>query len=195
MKRNVLIIIFMCIYSLGFSQTNNLTDEARKVKNTYENLKRNPNSMELQKKYIEIFPENVETFKRVFCSETFDQLYKDNHSYISEFSRLSIDFSDLVGNKLIKLCVGIKKWEADAIGDIQHITMEYANSNYNDFVKKTHLLNKNDLITFLADVENHSAYRLYQEFMGKLEEHNEPELFTKFKEAKEERISKKDHGF
>lgn len=198
MKRSILIIILLSIYAIGFSQTDELTLEAQKIKISYENLKQNPNSKELQKTYIEIFPENVEVFKKVFCPETFDQLYMDSHSYIFELGNLSTDFPILVGNKFIKLCIGLKKWDADAIGHVQHTTMEYANSNYNDFVKISHRLNKkdlNDLVTFLADVENHLAYRLYQEFMHKLENHNETELFAQFKKAKEERIIEKDHGF
>ena len=186
------------IYSLGFSQTNKLNKESKKIKDVYENLIKNPNSEELQKKYIEVFPENVETFKEVFYPETFDQLYMDSRQYIFELGNLSKTFPDLVGNKLTNLCIGLKKWDADAIGYVQHTTMEFANTNYNDFVKITHGLNEkdlNDLVTFLADVENHSAYKPYQEFMDKLKNHNEVELLTKFKNAKEKRISKKNHGF
>jgi hypothetical protein len=198
MKKNILIIILLSIYTIGFSQTDELTLEAQKIKIAYEKLKQNPNSKELQKTYIEIFPENVEVFKKIFYPATFDQLYMDSHSYIFELGNLSTGFPILVGNKLVKLCVGLKKWDADAIGYVQHTTMEYANSNYSDFVKITHGLNKkdlNDLVTFLADVENHSAYRLYQDFMDKLKNHDETELFAQFKKAKEESISKKDHGF
>jgi len=122
----------------------------------------------------------------------------DCHLYIFKFADLSKDFLDLVGDKLINLCIGLKKWDADAIGHIQHVTMGYANSNYSDFIGLIKKLDNQDLktlATFLADVENHSAYSDYQNFIDKLKINKETELVDLFKKVKEIRISQKDHGF
>lgn len=182
----------------AFSQADKLIPAAKAVKIAYDNLIKNPFNNDLQKKYIIDFPDNAEVFKQVFHSSTFDQLYGDSHLYIFKLAELSKNFPDFVGDKLIRLCIGLKKWDADAIGDIQHVTMGYSNSNYSDFIRLVKKLNKQDLITlvtFLADVENHSAYVDYQKFMDKLKTNNESDLFELFENTKETRIIHNNHGF
>ena len=199
MKQIMLILLGLVIFNLTVSsQTDKLMPEAQTIKSDYENLLKNPDNKDLQKRYINDFPNSADDFKRIFHSPTFDQLYMDSHMYIFKLNELSKNYSDLVGEKLIGLCIGLKKWDADAIGHIQHTTIGYANANYSDFVrliKKISLEDLNTLVTFLADVENHSAYGYYQDFMDKLKLNNETELFDLFKKAKEKRINQKDHGF
>jgi len=180
-----------------YSQTEKLIPESQTIQTAYDNLLKNPTDKDLQKRYITVFPDNVDLFKHVFQSPTFDQLYKDSHLYIIKLAEISTDYPDLVGTKLIKLCIGLKKWDADAIGYIQHVTMGYANSNYSDFIGLIKTLKKQDLktlTTFLADVENHSAYGEYQEFLEKLKSNKETELFDLFKKAKETRNAKPHHA-
>jgi len=199
MKQLTLILIMTMSFNLStFSQTEKLLPESKKVKTAYDNLIMNPQNKEIQKRYINDFPDNADVFKQVFHSPTFDQLYMDCHLYIYKFAELSKDFPSLVGDKLINLCIGLKEWDADAIGHIQHVTMGFANSNYSDFIGQIEKLDNQDLktlATFLADVENHSAYGDYQKFMEKLKLNNETEIFELFKSAKETRMSQKDHGF
>jgi len=191
----------MLIISAGlslftFSQNDRLIPEAQTTKAAYEDLLKNPDNKEIQERYINDFPDNADAFKRVFHSPTFDQLYADSHLYVIKLVELSKNFPDKVGDKLIRLCIGLGKWDADAIAYIQHATMGYANSNYNDFVgliKQLSNQDLNDLTTFLADVENHSAYEYYQDFMDRLETNSEAGLYDFFKSAKENRISQKDH--
>jgi len=191
-------LIILVSFNLStYSQIDILLPEAQTINTAYDNLLKNPDNKELQKRYIVDFPDSAEIFKKVFHSPTFDQLYSDSHLYIFKLAELSKYFPDLAGDKLIRLCIGLKKWDADAIGHIQHVTMGYANSNYSDFIgliKKSSNHNLNTLATFLADVENHSAYGDYQEFMDKLKTNKETELFDLFKKAKDTRISQKDHG-
>jgi hypothetical protein len=194
----LILIILVSINLTTYSQTDKLVPEAQTIKTAYDNLMKNPDNKDIQKKYVSVFPENADVFKQVFHSPTFDQLYMDSHLYIFKLAEFSKDYPDLVGDKLIKLCIGLKKWDADAIGHIQHVTMGYANLNCLDFIGLIKKLNKQDLntlTTFLADVENHSAYDEYQNFMDKLKLNNETGLFDLFKKAKETRISQKDHGF
>ena len=199
MKHLTLILMILVSFNLStYSQTDKLINEAQIIKTAYDNLLKNPDNKELQKRYIVDFPDNADIFKQVFQSPTFDQLYMDSHLYILKLAELSKKFPDLVGDKLIRICIGLKKWDADAIGHIQHVTMGYANSNYSDFIgliKKLNHKDLNTLATFLADVENHSAYGDYQDFMEKLKTNNETGLYDLFKKAKDIRISQKDHGF
>jgi hypothetical protein len=191
MKITRLIALCFLITLPGFSQVENLIPEAKEIKLAFENLENNPHSTIYQEKYINVFPENAVLFRKVFAPAEFDQLY-DGELYISKLNDLTQEYPDKIGYKLINLCVGLKKWEADAVGYIQHITMEFANSRYSNFISLTKNLNQKDLstlIVFLADVENHSAYKAYQDFMDKLKKNNENALFFQFKKAKEERIN------
>ena len=197
-KIKLILILILSINISVLSQTDNLIPEAKKIKKAYEDFMSNPESKDLQLEYIKIFPENAELFKKVFHPEKFDQLYKYSHDYIINFTELSADYPILVGEKLITLCIGLKKWDADATGHIQHSTMEYANLNYTSFIRLIKELSNQDLetlITFLADVENHSAYTEYKKLMEKLKSNNETELFELFKSTKETRMSQKDYGF
>ena len=199
MKHLKLILIILVSFNLStYSQTDKLLPETQIIKTAYDNLLKNPDNKELQERYIFDFPDNPEIFRKVFQSPTFDQLYMDSHIYIFKLAELSKKNPDLVGDKLIRLCIGLKKWDADAIGHIQHVTMGYSNSNYSAFIgliKKLNNQDLNTLATFLADVENHSAYEDYQEFMDKLKTNKETGLFNLFKKAKDTRISQKDHGY
>jgi len=189
-------MLMLSFHLTMYSQTEKLIPESQTIQTAYDNLLKNPTDKDLQKRYIRVFPDNANLFQRVFQSPTFDQLYTDSYVYIIKFAELSTDNPDLVGTKLIKLCIGLKKWDADAIGYIQHVTMGFANSNYSDFIGLIKTLKKQDLktlTTFLADVENHSAYGEYQEFLEKLKSNKETELSDLFKKAKETRIRQKDN--
>ena len=99
-------------------------------------------------------------------------------------------------NKLINLCIGLKKWDADAIGFIQQSTMDFAYSNFNDFLTIINTIKQKELtvlIKFLADVENHSSYEIYMDLMKKLKDNNRTELYSQFETAKNKRIKQKHH--
>jgi hypothetical protein len=192
------LIILMSMSFASFSQTNNLIPKAQKIKAAYEDLLNDPENLELQLRYINDFPENADIFKQVFHSPKFDQLYSDSYIYIEKLSELSNTWPDIVGNKLITICIGLKSWDADAIGHIQHATMGFANLHYANFIEIIKSLNEQDLntlVAFLADTENHSKYYDFQKFTNKLKQQNEVKLYELFKSAKEKRIEQKDHAF
>ncbi len=195
MKYLILILIFVLNFNkTGFPQNNKLIPEALAIKTAYDKLQNDSKSLELQKTYIDLFPDNPEIFKKIFCSPTFDQLYENSQLYIFKLEDLWNNYPDLIGTKLIRLCIGFKKWDADAIGHIQHITVEYANVHIDLFVSKIKQLDNNEqntLITFLADVENHSVYKDYQNLIDNLKKEKELELVSDFEKAREIRKSQK----
>lgn len=196
MKQIKLVILLFFITSSGFSQLKNLIPEAKEIKLAFENIEKNPGSSTYQVKYINVFPENASLFRKVFASPKFDQLYENSHLYIFKFLDLAQNYPDRIGEKLIKLCIGLKEWEADAVGHIQHITIEFANTRYPNFISLAKNLNQKELstlIAFLADVENHSAYKAYQDLMDKLRQNSENTFLAQFNKAKEERMKQKDH--
>ncbi|MGE5458780.1 MAG: hypothetical protein ACM3RX_10535 [Methanococcaceae archaeon] len=195
MKQIKLVVILFSITLSGFPQVEKLIPEAREIKIAFENLEKNPESSLYQEQYINDFPENAVIFKKVFAPAEFDQLY-DGHIYIFKFNELAQKYPDKIGHKLIVLCIGLKEWDADAIGYIQHTTIAYANTRYSDFISLARKLSQKDLsalIKFLADVENHSAYKEYQSLMDKLSQNGENGLLAQFKKAKEERMNQKNH--
>lgn len=195
-----LFICFLCtIVSItGRSQSNDLIPQAKEINIAYEQLQEKPNSKEIQIKYVEVFPEDADIFKKVFHSPKFDQLYMESHLYIFKLAELSESFPDEVGRKLVKLCLGLKEWDADAIGHIQHVTIGFTNSHYDTFmviISSLDVLELEVLATFLADVENHAVYSDYNDFLKKLQANGEQTVYDVFKRAKEDRISRKDHAF
>jgi hypothetical protein len=182
----------------GFLHSNEWLPETQKIKATFEQLHEEPDSKQIQKKYVEIFPDDAVIFKKVFDSPKFDQLYTVSHTFIYKLAELSESYPDEVGRKLVTLCVGLKEWDADAIGYIQHVTIGYANSHYDRFMEIIKGLKPQDLdilATFLADVENHSAYQEYSDFQKKLQANGEQTVYDVFKKAKEDRINRNDHAF
>ncbi len=177
---------------------NNLIPESREIATVDAQLQEKPDSKELQKKYVDVFPDDAAIFRKVFHSPKFDQLYMDSHLYIFKFAELSESYPNEVGQKLVKLCIGLKEWDADAIGYIQNVTIGYANSHYDNFMAIIKGLEQQDLVTlatFLADVENHSVYQEYTDFQKKLKANGEQDVYDIFTKAKEDRISRKDHAF
>lgn len=192
----LILILLFGINLTTYSQTDKLIPKAQTIKTAYDDLLKNPGNMDLQKRYVMVFPDNADVFKQVFDSPTFDQLYADSHLFIFELFELSKSYPDLVGEKLITLSIGLKKYEADAISFIQHETMRYSYSYYSDFIRLIKKLSKKDLntlATFLADVEAHDAYIEYKVFLDLLESNKENGLLKLFKHVKNKRISKKNH--
>ncbi|MEI6091765.1 MAG: hypothetical protein WCR42_15015 [bacterium] len=195
MKRLILILILVLSFNYsGYSQNDKLIPKALAIKIAFENLQKDSNSIELQKKYIDLFPDNEVIFKKIFASPTFDQLYMQSDSYIFKLSKIWDNDPVLIGAKLIRLCIGFKYWEADAIGYIQNISIDFANSHLPIFTKLVENLTSMEqdiLITFLADVENHKAYECYQKLIDHLIEINQNDLADKFEKARTVRVKQK----
>jgi len=153
------------------------------------------NSIELRENYIRKFPGDALMFRNIFDSPS-DHLYSESHKYIFKLSELWEISPKLVGKKLIRLCVELEEWEADAVGYIQHVTMQYANEKYSHFVTFIKQLNATDittLITFLADVENHKDYLYYHQIITKLKTDGEHQIAKEFEIAREKRIKLNHH--
>jgi hypothetical protein len=195
MKHLILILILLLSFNYsGYSQNDKLIPEALAIKMAFDNLQKDSNSIELQKKYIDLFPDNEVIFKKVFASPNFDQLYMQSDLYIFKLSKIWDNDPELIGDKLIKLSIGFKYWDADAIGYIQHLSIDFANSHLSIFTKQVINLTSKEqdiLITFLADVENHRVYKSYQKLIDQLIEINQNALADKFEKARIIRVKQK----
>lgn len=184
----ILVVLHFSIYGQNTDDT--LKKYSLKLSIAFTDLEHYPNSLEVQQNYIRMFPDNEASFRKVFHSPP-DYLYSESHEYISILSKLWDDSPELVGHKIIRLCIELKEWEADAIGYLQKTTMQFANDQYETFVSilKTSKQEENvALIRFLADVKNHSKYTYYQNFISKLKANNEDQIALAFEAERAMRI-------
>jgi hypothetical protein len=191
-----ILLIVSGINATASSQNNKLIPEALRLKTAFDQLQNDPKSVELQKNYIDLFPDNSVIFKKVFAAPELDQLYDHYPQCIYKLKDVWDNYPELVGSKLIQLSIGLKKWDADAIGLVQKLTVDYANTHMDVFLNKVKQLDeqgKNTLITFLADVENHNAYKRYQDLIDNLKNKHESDLAISFEKARELRKSLKSH--
>jgi len=188
-------LLGLLLILLGFHLSSFAQSLSKEVQTAWNKLKNDSTSKQKQLGYIQAFPENGRQFKAVFNPHDFKQLYKDSYQYIETFLSLSkvypakvIDKSIDIGRELV--------WEADATGQIQEGIVELGNENTRLFVNKVKSLTsdqKKHLITFLADVENHKAYTIYQQLIDSLKRINEPELASQFIKARALRMKQRDH--
>ena len=188
-----ILISFLLFCKVGYSQT--LIADAKKVKSAYENLSADTNSKKLQQVYIAAFPPETNSFFAIFQTTKFDQLYMDSYKYIEAFEKCAATFP----TEVIGKCVDIGKnlvWDADAVGELQQISVNLAIKHLTVFISKYKTLDKREqdkLINFYADVENHSAYPEYQELIDKLKLVGEIDIAKKFETARTIRMKRQDH--
>ncbi len=196
MKQIILLFILLYSFSInGQHSEDQVKIYSLKLTIALTELEHYFKSLEVRKNYIEKFPDKAVMFREIFDSPP-DNLYSESHKYIFKLTELWESFPELVGNKLIRLCIEFKQLEADAIWYIQHITIQYANEKYDHFISLIKQLKEEDLkvlITFLADAENHDDYLYYKKIVNKLKTSGEHELAKEFEIARELRIKSNHH--
>ena len=193
MKKIALTITLLLFLNLTSSQK--LIPAAEKVKIAFNKLQSNKTNEELQNQYIKAFPSDTKTFLKVFHSDKFDQLYSQSYEYVQTLKLCANNLPNEVVNKSIDIGKNLV-WDADATGYLQHLIVELSYQNPNSFISKCKSLNtseKDKLISFLADVENHKAYKIYQKLIDKLNELGYKEISNKLIRAREIRKLAKDH--
>jgi hypothetical protein len=189
-----LITVFTLTYGLnkGFSQDS--IPASKKVIIAYGLLIENPASNQAQLGYIRAFPADKAIFMTVFQPKHFGQLYHNSHEYITAFLNLAKYHPQLIIDKSVSIGKDLI-WEADATGDIQNGIMTLSVTYPDLFIKKLKTLTRvqqKNLITFLADVENHPAYPHYQQLIDILNKKRETRLATRFIDARTVREKEKE---
>ena len=185
----ILLIIILLVQSLP-CQTTDLKSASKKVVRAYEQLNKNSRNDSVQLNYIRSFPHDWRTFLSVFQPDDLSQLYPKYDDYTTVLDSLRIKYPVEVGKLLIGLACKAK-WEADATGDVQHILGRFAVCNTILFAKLLREQTKseqNNVIKFLADVENHDAYPEYQSIIDNLNASKQYQLSKKFEIARKLRI-------
>jgi hypothetical protein len=97
---------------------------------------------------------------------------------------------------LINLSIELKTYDADAVSFVQNFTITFAYTNteiFLDILRDKKQSEINTLVTFLADVENHKSYSIYQNVIQKLKLKNRKKLSDLFVKAMTLRMHKHGH--
>jgi len=149
-------------------------------------LRATPDDRVAQIRYLEAFPKTYKEYRWFF--DLGQPLY-DGHVYVDPISALAKNHERTVGNILVNLSKDAH-YEADAPSYLQEATCRYAGEHTKTFLTLLNQLprdRQNNLITFLADVENHRAYPEYQIVIDHLKVLGEDMLAKKFELARSKR--------
>ncbi len=185
----------MLIIRTGTTLSQSLLPESIRIKKAFDHLSADPSSKVMQAEYVAAFPENTNDFLRVFNPKQFDQLYQNSFEYLNVLEKCGTSFP----NEVINKCIHIGKnlvWDADAVGQLQHICVRMASAHPTVFLKqvdKLRTIEKDSLISFLADVENHNTFKDYQQLIDVLNSIGEVQIAERFENERSKRKSRKDH--
>jgi hypothetical protein len=164
-----------------------LSSRVRELANAREALKKNPQDAKTQELYLNAFPQNYKEFVAFFV---------DGHNFSDGFDVIMIlpSLAENHADELGKLLVGLSrdaKWDADAPNYLQYVTTLYAGQHAKTFASLVNQLpprNHANLITFLADKENHTEYKEYQDMIDRLRGIGQDRLAKEFEVAREKRM-------
>jgi hypothetical protein len=184
-------IVTVILLLLGFSllaegQTKPLSPEARRLTNALAELQKRPNDPEVQRQYLNVFPRDYRSFLALFDLDR--ELY-DGYKFILVLPSLVKGHEDDEGRLLIDLSKDAHK-EADAPTYLQYVTAIYGSQYTKTFatlLEKLPPAEHANLVTFLADVENHAVYTGYQGIIDHLKALGQGDLAKEFELAREKR--------
>ena len=175
---------------------NSLGDDSKILLNDILAILNSPEDELLRSKYINDFPKTFAEFCRIFDPSNFKELYDGSYVFLEMFDDILKERPrDTVG-VLLGLSVNAT-YDADAPGNLQHILASFICNNYDSFISpfgKLARSGQQNIITFVCDVENFSAYAEFDCIIRVLKEKGNTELEKRFLAAKEERISFGPHG-
>lgn len=169
------------------AQEKRLSPEGRKLTDALVELQKSPGDPAAQERYLKAFPNDFKTFLELF---DLDQELYDGHEYIDVLPSLAKKHEVELGTLLVQLSKGAH-WDADAPNYLQFVTTVYAGQHTKTFVSLINPLPPKDqanLITFLADKENHVGYKEYQDIIDRLNSIGQDRLAKKFVVAREKRM-------
>jgi hypothetical protein len=167
-----------------------LSPEARKLSDALAYLKAKPDDSMVQEEYLNTFPRDYGTFLKLF---DYKQELADGFDFIMVLPSLGKNHEAETGRILVQLSKDAHK-EADAPTYLQIATATYAAQYTRTFANLLQQLSPpahTNLITFLADVENHGVYSQYQEIVDHMTDMGQIDLANEFKLAREKRSQRR----
>lgn len=180
------VLFLLGCYILAEGQTKPLSPEARRLTDTLAELQKKPTDPEVQQQYLDAFPHDYESFLRLFDLDR--ELY-DGYEFIVVLPSLAKNHEDAEGRLLVGLSKDARK-NADAPTYLQDVMAIYGSRYTKTFATLLEQLppaEHANLVTFLADVENHRVYTAYQEIIDRLKALRRDDLAKEFELAREKR--------
>ena len=175
--------------------TKTLSEAARSIRAAYEASSADTASKELAQALLLVFPSDKEAFIDVFDPPDFGNLYHGSFEILERVEGCVKYDPQIAGDKLIAICKDLREG-VDAVGYIKLMTVRYGTHYPVLFAEKTHGLESSemeDLIRFLADVENHRAYPEYQELINTLKKNGYDRLAADCEQARTSRKASTEH--
>jgi hypothetical protein len=172
-----------------------LIPDADKIKAAFDKLSADTNNKELQAKYVAAFPSDSGTFSNVFQTIASDRLYSGYYKYLQVVEMCATSFPKEVIGKCIDLGKNLT-WDADAIGQLQTISVSIATKYLTEFIGKFNTLTQKEqdkLINFYADVENHNAFPAYEYLIEQLSLNGQKNTSKRLEIARAKRKQMNDH--
>jgi hypothetical protein len=191
LKKHLIAAVATALLTLAplvHAQERQASAEARKLTIALANLRKNPNDPTAQQAYLQAFPKTYAAFLHLFGYPG-GELYDAYPEYMDVLPSLAGNNERALGKLLIQLSKDAH-YEADAPGDLRDTTATYASQHtkvFVELVKQLSIEKRAHLITFLADVEDFSAYPPYQETIDHLSSLGEKCLAEEFQVAREQR--------
>ena len=192
MTITVALFVLATLPPIAYAQEKPLSREARELSDALTEMKSHPGDAAAEERYLKAFPRTYKDFLRLFgCPGELC----DGHDFILRLPALAQRHEREVGNLLVELSKDAEK-EADAPTYLQQAPAIYASHYTKTFATLVNQLTRKQrmsLVDFLADVENHSAYKDYQETIDHLKSIGQNRLANEFEVARKKR-SQQPHG-
>jgi len=163
-----------------------LSPKAENLVAALAQLQNTPDDSQAQQRYLAAFPNTYTDFLDLFG---FNHELYDGHEYIEVLSRLAKNNEMTVGRLLVALSKDAH-YEADATSSLQQATAIYAADHTRHFLDLLQQLSEpeqRNLITFLADVENHAVYVEYQAIIDHAKSLGDASFVERLEQARTER--------
>jgi hypothetical protein len=185
------VLLFFTYLLSGQSRDFNLSDSSRKIKNQLSLLQNNINDSQLWDEYLQVFPRNRAEFKKIFDPDDFSQLYNSSEQYIYIFNSAPDNKRLSIFKRIISIIKEDASGCCDAWSALQIVATEYTlndTKNFLSILKSCKLNEREKVIEFLADVENHYQYKPYQSIIDKLNKIDEHNIAMEFETARTKRM-------
>lgn len=192
--RLLIFLLFCCLACPISTKGATLSDRAQEIRAKFMNLRNNPHNTNLWEEYSKIFPRSKTDFERIFVPNDFSELYGNSYEYIFILNSAP----ETNRKEVIALVVSITKLGApgccDAWSALHEVAVTYAIQDTRDFLSSLKSLKaseRQNVIKFIADKENHRVFVDYQVIIDKLRNLREQEIAEEFENARTLRMKAK----
>lgn len=193
-EKNMRIIICIVVVLITSQVMAAVSPMSAKLEKLWQSIESNPSDSDKQQ-YLQTFPKTCSTFRKTFYGKNLDELYPTHEQHLALLQSLFGKNQ----NEVIAIWLGVATncaWEADALGYLQHQLAGFGATDTKAFAAallSKPVVERRSIIRFLADVENHDAYKDYKAIQKNLKQLGLGKLEGEFTAAKKERMKKRDH--